>query len=186
MIQPDASILSCSIRPLQEPEISLYLEHFARHRAESGRGDYHFMPFEPDDPSGPRGINPERLVQSLGEPGWQRYWVATDETRQCIIGHVDLKGGPLRTALHRCELGIGIERAWRGRGLGRRLMQVAIDFARQQPNLAWVDLGVFTHNQNAAHLYRSLGFQELATIPDRFRVAGEHIGDILMTLNVEA
>lgn len=176
---------NCSIRPLKDADVPLYLEHFARHRAESGRGDYHFMPFEPGDGNGPRGPNPDKLSQLVTEPGWQRYWVAVDEYRQQIIGHVNLKGSPLRSALHRCELGIGIERAWRVQGLGMRLMTVAIDFALQSPSIAWIDLGVFAHNHNAAALYRKLGFRELTTVEDRFRMEGQAIADIMMTLNVE-
>ncbi|MEX2129998.1 MAG: GNAT family protein [Pseudohongiellaceae bacterium] len=176
---------ACSIRPLKDADVAFYLAHFARHREESGRGDYHFMPFEPGDSNGPRGPNLDKLAQQLTEPGWQRYWIAVDELQQRIIGHVNLKGSPLRSALHRCELGIGIERAWRGQGLGLRLMTVAIDFAQQSPSIAWIDLGVFAHNHNAVSLYRKLGFKELITIEDRFRVEGAAIADIMMTLNLK-
>lgn len=173
------------IRPLTEKDVPLYLEHFVRHRAESGRGDYHFMPFNPGDPGGPKGISLEKLSLELTQPGWQRYWVACVEDQDCIVGHVNLKGNPLLTALHRCELGIGIERDWRAQGLGRRLMKVAIEFARQSPSIAWIDLGVFGHNHNAAALYQSLGFIPLTTVEDRFRVEGKSIADTLMTLRVE-
>ncbi len=45
--------MACSIRPLGEEDVGRYQDHFARHRAESGCGDRHFMPFAPDDPEGP-------------------------------------------------------------------------------------------------------------------------------------
>jgi RimJ/RimL family protein N-acetyltransferase len=173
------------IRPLNENDVGLYIQHFARHRAESGRGDYHFMPFNPDDPSGPKGVSYEKLNLELTQPGWQRYWVACRENPDCIVGHVNLKGASLVTALHRCELGIGIERNWRAQGLGKRLMTVAIEFARQAPSLSWIDLGVFAHNQNAVALYRRMGFQPLVTMQDRFRIEGNPVADTLMTLSVD-
>ena len=185
MSEPGIETQQIYIRPLVEKDVTLYLEHFARHRSESGRGDYHFMPFNPDDPSGPKGISLEKLSLELSQPGWQRYWVAFMEGADQIVGHVNLKGNPLHTALHRCDLGIGIERQWRGRGLGKRLMTVAIEFARQAPSLSWIDLGVFSHNENAAGLYRSMGFRPLVTVADRFRIENQPVADTLMTLNVD-
>ena len=157
-------------------------QHLQRHRAESGRGDIHFMPFAPDEEEGPRFITLEKAFLPLDQPGWQRWFCAREKNSGEIIGHVDLKGDGLRTGLHRCELGIGIERAWRGKGLGERLMQAAIDFAKAQPGLCWLDLKHFAHNRKAAALYQRLGFQQLGVMPDRFRVAGQSIDDVLMTL----
>ena len=101
-----------------------------------------------------------------------------------VVAHVNLKGDGLATGLHRCELGIGIEEAYRSAGLGRRLMGTAIDFARHAPSLNWLDLRVFSHNTPARVLYISLGFKEVGTWFDRFRISGQSIDDILMTLNV--
>ena len=116
-----------------------------------------------------------------GELGWQRWFLALGPEGRAI-GHVELAGASLASALHRCRLGIGVERGYRGQGLGRRLMQHAIAFAAAQPSLSWVDLRVFVHNDRARALYRSLGFQELGLVPDQFRVAGASIDDVRMTL----
>ena len=99
---------------------------------------------------------------------------------------MDLKGDALAAGLHRSELGIGIERSYRGRGLGRQLMQVAIDFALGAATLDWLDLKVFAHNTPARALYRSLGFEEIGTVIDRFRIGGVSVDDVLMTLAVRS
>ena len=52
-----------TIRPLGEGDADAWLEHFSRHRAESGTVDYHFMPFEPGDPDGPMGIDTEKFEE---------------------------------------------------------------------------------------------------------------------------
>ena len=173
-----------NIEPLCAATATAYREHAARHRAESGRGDPHFMPFAPEDSDGPRLVDLKKLVQPLEEPGWERRWIAQPAGQDQIVGHVDLKSDFLKTGIHRCELGIGIERPFRGFGLGRELMLHAIAFARAAPSLIWVDLRVFGHNTNARKLYASLGFQETGVLQDRFRIEGTSIDDVLMSLRV--
>lgn len=116
--------------------------------------------------------------------GGQRWWVARTSRNGDIVGHVDLKGNHLKTGMHRCELGIGIEHAYRGQGMGRWLMQTAIDFARSAPTLKWLDLRVFADNKNARLLYTKLGFVELGVVVDRFQIDGVSMDDALMTLDV--
>ncbi len=175
--------MSESICPLTPVDWSRFRAHFKRHRAESGRGDPHFLPFAPDDPEGPKGIELEALSRPPGERGWQRCWVAIVDGVK-IVGHVNLKGSGLSAGLHRCELGIGIERPHRGGGLGRRLMAAAIGFARGVEALAWIDLQVFAHNAPGRALYLDLGFVEVGTVVDRFRIEAQSVDDVIMTLNV--
>ena len=175
--------MGLTIRPLTRSDLPRFELHFARHRAESGGGAGHFMPFAPDDPEGPKGLDPGALERPLTGRGWQRWFLAFADDGE-IVGHVNLKGAGLKSALHRCELGIGIERPYRGRGLGKRLMAAAIDFALGSQTLAWIDLGVFAHNVAARALYRQLGFVEVGILADRFRVEGTSIDDVVMTLDV--
>ncbi len=168
------------VRPFEPGDIDQVRRHFARHRAESGRGDGHFMPFAPGDPDGPRGADLEACARALTEPGWERWIVAVVDDQ--IVGHVNLKGDRLKVARHRCELGIGIERAYRGRGIGGRLMTAAIELASDAPTLEWIDLRVFAPNTAARALYRRFGFTEIGTLADRFRIDGEPIDDVIMTL----
>ena len=172
-----------SIEPLSAGRMPAYQAHFARHRAESGVGDIHFMPFDPDDPEGPKGLGGEGWQWPLSRPGWERWFLAVAADDR-VVGHVDLKSPPLKTSQHRVTLGIGIERAYRGAGLGRRLMQVAIEFTRQQPQLEWLELQAFAHNTPGLRLYESLGFVEIGRVQDRFRIRGQQIDDVHMTLAV--
>jgi len=118
-------------------------------------------------------------ARAVHEPGWARTFVATDEDR--IVGHVDLTGGPVAAMLHRCTLGIGLQAAYRGRGLGRILMLTAIAWAREA-GVRWIDLGVMAGNDRAYALYRSLGFVEVGRVADRFRVGETSLTDIVMAL----
>ncbi len=171
------------IRPLLVDDLPAMKSHIDRHAAESGRdGDYHFMPFAPGGTSGPTLPGPAPLLRGLDEPGWQRWFVAVAPD-DAFVGHVDLKGDGLRTGMHRCMLGIGIERPFRGSGLGSRLMATAIAFAREAEQLDWIDLCVFGQNKPALALYAAIGFEQVGAIEDRFRIDDDIIDDILMTLN---
>jgi len=157
--------------------------HFRRGAAESGRdGDVIFRPRSADEPfeeaatvARHRGAWKRRL----DEPHWVRTWGLVIDG--VIHGHVDLQGGELPAELHRATLGIGIERAARSRGFGREMMSITIAWGREH-GLAWIDLGVFALNKPARALYLSLGFVEVGTTRDRFRVDGQQIDDVAMTL----
>jgi ribosomal protein S18 acetylase RimI-like enzyme len=51
-----------------------------------------------------------------------------------------------------------VAEAYRNQGLGRRLMETAEEWARQQ-GLPRISLSVGTHNQLAQNLYKTLGYQ---------------------------
>ena len=59
--------------------------------------------------------------------------------------------------------GLVVYSEWRWRGIGRRLMEVAVDCAREEAcdSLA---LTMFANNAPAADLYRKLGFREVARV----------------------
>jgi ribosomal protein S18 acetylase RimI-like enzyme len=121
----------------------------------------------------------------LTKPKWRRAFVLVSE-HGWIVGHVDLQGDEFRAGLHRCELGIGVERPYRRLGFGRQLLESAIDFARTSRTIDWIDLYVFGHNVVARALYRNLGFEEAGTVRDRFRIEGRSIEDVIMTLKVSS
>jgi RimJ/RimL family protein N-acetyltransferase len=175
--------VSCEVRPYLPEDRESFRAHFVRSMDESGNSEPPFNPFEPGAEDLPRDFNFEGLVLPFSANGWLRLWVAVHE-RDGVVGHLDLKGAKLAVGLHRCLLGIAIERPHRGGGLGRRLMQAAIDFARGEPALEWIDLSVFSHNTGARALYQDLGFTELGEIEDKFRISGESITDVLMALDL--
>ena len=64
------------------------------------------------------------------------------------------------------EIAIAVHKSARGMGLGRALMETAIDWARAV-RLSKLALGVFPSNQRAISLYRSLGFVDEGMLPRR-------------------
>lgn len=68
---------------------------------------------------------------------------------------------------HRCELGISVLREAWGRGVGRSLMETALECARQA-GYVQAELEVVAANDRAMGLYRSLGFVEFGRNPKAF------------------
>jgi ribosomal protein S18 acetylase RimI-like enzyme len=171
------------IAQLADADLPALVAHIARHSRESGRdGDPVFRPRSSTLPIDDAAtIERHRIgwAQPLDEPYWLRTWGARLDGE--IRGHLDLHGGRLPSESHRAMLGMGVERGARGRGLGRALLAAAIAWARSA-ELAWLDLGVFAHNERARQLYRSVGFVEVGVTRDRYRVDGAAIDDVAMVL----
>lgn len=51
--------------------------------------------------------------------------------------------------------------ALRGHGEGKRMLQLAIDYAKNVLCVSKITLGVFDNNDGARHCYESLGFQSI-------------------------
>jgi GNAT superfamily N-acetyltransferase len=159
--------------------------HLGRHHRESGRrGQLIFQPRSADEPFDAARVAArldDAWRRPVGGPGWVRtlgLWIDG-----AVRGHIDVDGGGLLTDQHRATLGMGIEAAHRGQGWGRRLMTTAIDWSRGQ-GLAWLDLAVFAHNEPARALYRAVGFREIGAVADRFRVDGQIVDALTMTLKL--
>ena len=162
------------------PALFVYLDDHLRDNGKDGAPLFQPMPraesFFPVDKRAGFALG---LSTTVGEPGWRRGWFALDEDG-AICGHIDLRARPERTARHRCLLGMGVHRDWRRHGLGSRLLDHAVDWAREQA-LAWVDLEVLSNNLPARRLYEHSGFVQTGEIPDLFRIDGEQHGYVFMT-----
>ena len=75
-----------------------------------------------------------------------------------VVGLVDIVGGLADFDRHQGTLGISVARDWRGKGLGRALMEAAIAEAKSWPGFCRIELICVTWNTNAIALYESLGF----------------------------
>ena len=174
------------IRLLEANDVKAYVEHIGRHATESGGpGDVHFMPYDSTAPFDAAASGTRRArcwTIAPGTPEWHRMWGVFDGEQ--LVGHCELNGDFVPSMLHRAGLGMGMERPYRRRGLGQRLLEIAIEWAIAQPFLEWIDLGVFNTNPVAQQLYQKFGFVETGRIEDRFRLDGQKVSDISMTLEL--
>lgn len=120
----------------------------------------------------------ELITQHRQEAG--KLWVVAEQDGS-IVGAVMFSTGATRRTAHRGTLGIGLERAWRGKGLGSLLMQRLLDWAVEEPSVEKVTLAVFASNEAALRLYRKCGFVEEGRRPREFKMGpGWYVDDILM------
>ena len=106
--------------------------------------------------------------------------VAEDDGR--IVGQLMLQGGKRRNVRHAATLGITVGREHRGQGVGRRLMEYAIDWARAGGVVTRIELNVFVRNSNAIRLYESCGFVVEGRRRRSIHRDGEYMEDLVMAL----
>lgn len=137
------------------------------------------------------GVAAERLWLGT-EPGFDRdqkreRWRATilgargtafvDERDGRIVGYLGVH--PHDEYGH--VLGMLVDERYRGRGIGKALLERAIAWARER-HLAHISLLVFPHNERALALYRAAGFEQREYYAnDVTRQTGEVWDTILMT-----
>jgi len=63
-----------------------------------------------------------------------------------------------KAQMHVAVLGMTVGKGWRNKGIGSRLMQRAVLWARQTKKIKRIELQVFASNLPAIHLYQKFGF----------------------------
>jgi RimJ/RimL family protein N-acetyltransferase len=156
----------------------------AEHVAESGRdGSVHFAFSRRVIREEVRANAANRWSRALDEANWGRAWLCWADGGRRVVGHAELKGGRFEAELHRATLGMGLLRAHTGHGWGTKLLETSIAWARAQPKLSFIDLGVFSHNAPARKLYVRAGFVEQGVRADAYRIPGAgQVDDVMMTL----
>lgn len=181
---PSGAAISIRLARTNEHDVDAFARHLVDHMAESGHhGAPHFAPTRSLSRDEVRIAALGRWSKPLQEPLWGRAFLLwADES---VVGHIELRGGRIQAEMHRATLGMGIARAFIGQGHGRRLIETAVAWACEEAKLAWIDLGVFAHNERARRLYQRFGFVELGAREDAFRIdAGIAVTDIHMSLDL--
>lgn len=99
-----------------------------------------------------------------------------------IIGDGGINGLPRRMC-HRAELGISVKRKYWNSGIGSRIMEELIKYAKAN-EIEILNLEVRKDNVNAIHLYEKFGFKHIGTSPAFFKMDGEYVDFELMYLDL--
>lgn len=75
-----------------------------------------------------------------------------------IIGSCILSGSTLRREKHKVDLGISIQRKYWGLGIGRKLIEISMCWAKEN-NIEKITLKVDASNYRAVALYERLRFE---------------------------
>lgn len=92
-------------------------------------------------------------------------------------------GGMDRRMRHRARLAVSILKSEWDQGVGSRMMERLIDFAKEA-GIEIINLEVRSDNKRAMHLYEKYGFRYIGTSPAFFRIGDEYIDFELMYLDL--
>jgi ribosomal protein S18 acetylase RimI-like enzyme len=92
-----------------------------------------------------------------------------------IVGTINVEAGRFGAG----DLGMLVDAAWRGRGVGSALMDAAIAWSRER-GLHKLSLEVFPANTAAIALYRKYGFAEEGLRPKQYRRANGELWDAIL------
>ena len=106
-------------------------------------------------------------------------FVAMDGER--VVGNASLVRNRIDRYSHRAELSITVLRDYWGRGIGNRLMQLMIDFAKET-KCEIIYLETRSDNVSAISLYKKFGFEKIGVYNNFFKINGEYFNADLMVL----
>ena len=174
------------IRLLTINDIDEWLDQCAIVDAESGKDGIYFGPYSRKDKFSKDKIKKktlDRWNRNIDTPHWRKAWGIFHNKK--IVGNAQIQTGELLTGLHRVEISIVILKEYRNKGLGKRLLHVLINWCKQQESIHWIDLGVFSGNNNAMALFKKVGFQKVGYIEDCWLIDGKSISETLMSIKVK-
>lgn len=101
------------------------------------------------------------------------------EAPEGLVGRLSVARDPHPASFHVADLGLMVAASHRRRGIGRALLQCAVDWARENA-VAKLELHVFPDNEPALALYESFGFVREGYRRNHYRRDGEYVDAVLM------
>ena len=98
-----------------------------------------------------------------------------------VVGWCDALPKPRPVHAHVGVLGVGLLPPFRGRGIGRQLIEKTLDAARDR-GLSRIELTVREDNANAIALYQKIGFVAEGVQRNAFKVDGQYRDLVMMAL----
>jgi RimJ/RimL family protein N-acetyltransferase len=176
------------IRPVTLEDVDAFTACAAAVIATNGKdGTPIFCGFDEVSPYSPekkRDLYVSNLPKKTSELGWQRSWGIFDDDG-IMYGDISLWTGDKNGTRHRAWLGMGLKPVVRGGGWGRKLMDIALNWAKNEPSIEYIDLCVFEGNDRAIALYEKFGFKKESYLTDRWRIQGRRMNEFLYSLNLE-
>lgn len=149
-------IVENKIRLVAPKELEKFFIYLNDHLSNNGKeGTPLFQPLSRNDSRLPKEKEEsfsEGLSIPVGQAGWRRVWIAVDQNEE-ILGHIDLRALTDKYTEHRALLGMGVDRKYWRKGLGKRLIETVTLWVASETAIEWIDLWVLSNNVPAVHLY---------------------------------
>jgi len=99
-----------------------------------------------------------------------------------IIGNARFTGELKERTRHRGDIGISVLKSEWGNGLGSRLMEALLDFAKNTAHIEVITLEVNQTNKRAIALYEKFGFKKTGIFEAFTKIDGKYIDFDMMIL----
>jgi RimJ/RimL family protein N-acetyltransferase len=129
-----------------------------------------------------RGAGDERrYLRSLRRSADAAVFVA--EVPEGIVGRLSVGRDPHPASAHVADLGLMVAKGHRRQGIGRALLEQAVEWARGA-GVSKLELHVFPHNEPGIRLYEAFGFRREGYRVRHYRRNGGLVDAILMAFEV--
>jgi RimJ/RimL family protein N-acetyltransferase len=105
------------------------------------------------------------------------------ESRDGVVARLSIARDEHPASTHVADLGLMVASGYRRVGIGRALLEAAVEWARTA-GVRKLELHVFPHNEAAIALYESFGFRREGYRRGHYRRGPEYVDAILMALDV--
>ncbi|MDQ3103537.1 MAG: GNAT family N-acetyltransferase, partial [Actinomycetota bacterium] len=124
-----------------------------------------------------------RYLRALRRYPHAAVFVAEAEAEGELVGRLSLARDTHPSSQHVADLGLMIAAEHRRRGIGRALLEQALDWARAA-DVRKLELHVFPWNEPALRLYEAFGFEREGLRRDHYRRGSDYVDAILMAYRI--
>ncbi|MEP2653175.1 MAG: GNAT family N-acetyltransferase [Paraglaciecola sp.] len=118
-------------------------------------------------------------IKSFFKP--DNHFILVAEAEGKVLGHVTLILNTKQREKHSASLAIAVHPDFHGKGIGKKLIEAAINQADNWLNLLRIELEVYTDNQTACKLYKKLGFEKEGEKRSASFKNGKYVNLLLMS-----
>lgn len=132
----------------------------------------------------PMTVEAEReYFERVSKSNRQVYLVAKIDGN--VVGTATLACFERPRLAHRAEISISVRKDYWGNGIGTKLMQELIDFAKNSAGAEIISLEVRSDNRRAVALYEKFGFETIGRFPGFMKINGEDVSCDIMRLHLD-
>lgn len=100
-----------------------------------------------------------------------------------IVANGNVERGHYLETRHHGELGLTVISDYRGMGIGRGMVEVLVEEAKQM-GLKNLEVEFLSTNQAAVHTYQNAGFREVGRIPGKVYRSGKLLDSVIMAREI--